>query len=164
MPSPDYIGYVESPLGTIRLGASNDAIIEIHFMDIDSIEHGRLQHPLLMQAAQQLQLYFAGTLKEFDLPILQNGTTFQQTVYHQLQRIAYGKTISYMQLSKWLGNTKAIRAVGTANGSNQLAIVVPCHRVIGSDGSLTGYAGGIWRKQWLLQHENKFANGVQPLF
>ena len=85
-------------------------------------------------------------------------------MWEQLLKINYGKTISYLELSKRVGDAKAIRAVGTTNGKNQIAIIVPCHRVIGSDGSLTGYAGELWRKKWLLEHEGKYANGVQTLF
>ncbi|RYF79998.1 MAG: methylated-DNA--[protein]-cysteine S-methyltransferase [Chitinophagaceae bacterium] len=101
---------------------------------------------------------------QFKLPIKQAGTTFQQQVWKALQDIGPGKTISYLKLSKQLGNAKAIRAVGTANGKNNIAIIVPCHRVIGSNGSLVGYSGELWRKQWLLQHEAKYLQGVQSLF
>lgn len=121
-------------------------------------------HPLLQKCVAQLNEYFAGERIIFDLPLQQKGSAFQQTVWNQLLKISYGKTISYMELAKRTGDVKAIRAVGTTNGKNQLAIIVPCHRVIGSNGSLTGYAGELWRKQWLLEHEGKFANGVQTLF
>ncbi|MBL0356810.1 MAG: methylated-DNA--[protein]-cysteine S-methyltransferase [Chitinophagaceae bacterium] len=124
----------------------------------------RKPHPLIQQCILQLQEYFEGKRKTFDLPLQQKGSAFQQNVWAQLLNISYGKTISYLELSKRVGDVKAIRAVGTANGKNQLAIIIPCHRVIGSDGSLTGYAGELWRKKWLLEHEGKFANGVQTLF
>lgn len=119
---------------------------------------------LIKNCKQQLTAYFNGTKREFDLPIQQNGTAFQQKIWTALQQIPYGKTISYLELSKRTGDIKAIRAVGTTNGKNQLSIVVPCHRVIGSNGDLTGYSGGLWRKKWLLEHEEKFAHGVQTLF
>ena len=119
---------------------------------------------LIKNCKQQLTAYFNGTRREFDLPIQQNGTAFQQKIWTALQQIPYGKTISYLELSKRTGDIKAIRAVGTTNGKNQLSIVVPCHRVIGSNGDLTGYSGGLWRKKWLLEHEEKFAHGVQTLF
>lgn len=122
------------------------------------------EHPLIQQCIDQLNEYFEGSRKIFDIPLQQEGTPFQQKVWAQLLNIGYGKTISYLTLSKQIGDTKAIRAVGTTNGKNQIAIIVPCHRVIGSDGSLTGYAGELWRKKWLLEHEGKFANGVQTLF
>ena len=108
--------------------------------------------------------YFNGKRKFFTLLLSQTGTAFQQNVWNELEKIHYGSTISYHTLSKKLGNAKAIRAVGTANGKNNIAIVIPCHRVIGSNGSLVGYAGELWRKKWLLEHEAKFAHGVQTLF
>ncbi|MCK5677367.1 MAG: methylated-DNA--[protein]-cysteine S-methyltransferase, partial [Flavobacteriaceae bacterium] len=90
----------------------------------------------------------------FDLKLNPQGTDFQQNVWNELQRIPYGKTTSYLDQSKKMGNVKAIRAIASANGKNPIWIIIPCHRVIGSDGSLTGYAGGLWRKKWLLEHEN----------
>ena len=111
--------------------------------------------PLLKIAAQQLDEYFAGERQAFDLPIKQPGSSFQQKVWQCLLKIDYGKTISYLQQSKMMNNPLAIRAIASSNGRNDLAIIVPCHRVIGSDGSLTGYAGGLWRKKWLLEHEAK---------
>jgi methylated-DNA-[protein]-cysteine S-methyltransferase len=109
--------------------------------------------PVLQLAAQQLDEYFAGERQIFDFPIRQKGTNFQQEVWKGLCDIEYGKTISYAQQSKRMQNPLAIRAIASANGKNDLWIIVPCHRVIGSDGSLTGYAGGLWRKKWLLAHE-----------
>lgn len=106
------------------------------------------------KAVLQLQEYFQGTRSEFNFKMNPKGTEFQQKVWNGLLEIPFGKTMSYLELSKKLGDPKAIRAVASANGKNPLWIVVPCHRVIGSDGSLTGYAGGLWRKQWLLDHEN----------
>jgi methylated-DNA-[protein]-cysteine S-methyltransferase len=94
----------------------------------------------------------------------QPGTFFQQKVWGELLQIPYGKTISYLELSRRIGDEKAIRAVGSTNGKNRIAIIVPCHRVIGSDKSLTGYAGGVWRKKWLLQHEFKITHGILTLF
>ncbi len=102
--------------------------------------------------------YFAGNRFEFNLKLFQPGTPFQQDVWEGLQKVKYGNTLSYLSFSKQLGNAKAIRAVGTANGKNNIAIIVPCHRVIGSNGSLVGYAGELWRKKWLLNHEAKFAH------
>ena len=111
-----------------------------------------------------LSEYFSGKKKNFDLPVKHDGTVFQQKVWSELMNITYGKTISYLQLAQRLKNVKAIRAAASANGRNMLSIIVPCHRVIGSDGSLTGYGGGLHRKKWLLDHENKYANGVSLLF
>lgn len=108
----------------------------------------------LEDVVYQLQEYFRGERKIFDLVLQPEGTDFQKKVWRALEEIPYGSTVSYLELSRDLGNEKAIRAVAAANGRNPLWIIVPCHRVIGSDGSLTGYAGGLWRKKWLLEHEN----------
>ena len=113
---------------------------------------------------QQLQEYFDGKRTDFDLPLQQEGSAFQQSVWAVLNDIPYGRTVSYLELSKRIGNAKAIRAVGITNGKNAISIIVPCHRVIGSNGSLTGYGGDLWRKQWLPEQEAKFANGVRQLF
>jgi methylated-DNA-[protein]-cysteine S-methyltransferase len=117
--------------------------------------------PILSACMQQLDEYFAGQRQTFDFPINQKGTPFQQNVWKHLLTIPFGKTTSYLNLSKQIGNVKAIRAIASANGKNKLAIVVPCHRVIGSNMSLVGYAGGLWRKKWLLDHEAKHFSGVQ---
>ena len=116
----------------------------------------------LEDCAFQLQEYFQGIRKNFDLKLNPEGTDFQKKVWNLLEQIPYGKTVSYLDLSKQLGDIKAIRAVANANAKNPLWIIVPCHRVIGSDGSLTGYAGGLHRKQWLLEHESPFKQ--QSLF
>ena len=108
--------------------------------------------------------YFDGQRIQFDLPLEQEGSIFQQKVWAALTTIPFGRTISYLELSKRIGNVKAIRAVGATNGNNSISIIVPCHRVIGSNGDLTGYSGDLWRKKWLLDHEGKYANGVQALF
>jgi methylated-DNA-[protein]-cysteine S-methyltransferase len=108
----------------------------------------------LTDAVSQLQEYFEGKRTQFDFKMNPQGTEFQQKVWKGLLQIPYGKTMSYLDLAKQLGDVKAIRAVASANGKNPLWIVVPCHRVIGTDGSLTGYAGGLWRKKWLLELEN----------
>ena len=108
-------------------------------------------------AVQQVQEYFAGTRQIFDFPVNPVGTSFQKTVWRALLDVPFGVTLSYLALSRRIGDEKAIRAVAAANGRNPLWIVVPCHRIIGSDGSLTGYAGGLWRKQWLLEHERVYS-------
>lgn len=110
----------------------------------------------LKDCVLQLKEYFAGNRQQFNLKLNAKGTDFQQRVWKQLAQISYGKTTSYLELSKQLGDVKAIRAVANANGKNPLWIITPCHRVIGSDGSLTGYAGGLHRKQWLLEHESPY--------
>ena len=157
-----------SPVGNILIEVDGEMITSLVFekekkvTPLDGIIDD--EHILIKNCKQQLTAYFNGTRREFDLPIQQNGTAFQQKIWTALQQIPYGKTISYLELSKRTGDIKAIRAVGTTNGKNQLSIVVPCHRVIGSNGDLTGYSGGLWRKRWLLEHERKFAHGVQTLF
>lgn len=164
--------FFNSPLGIISIGADDESIIAVLFVnslkgtqaDENKITITEPQQLLLKICVQQLQEYFDGSRKDFDLPIKHEGSAFQQKVWEALIHIDYGKTISYLELSKRINNVKAIRAVGTCNGSNKISIIVPCHRVIGSNGSLTGYGGGLWRKKWLLEHEAKFAHGVQTLF
>lgn len=159
-----------SPVGILNIHASEHALRAVLFEKgtkpaqqwmPQQIEH---QNKIIETCCRQLDEYFTGEKKSFDLPLEQNGTYFQQNVWNELLKIQYGKTISYLELSKRIGNAKAIRAVGTTNGKNQIAIIVPCHRVIGSNGELTGYAGELWRKKWLLDHESKYANGLQTLF
>ncbi len=164
--------YYPSPLGIIEINELDGAIVSIGFINSikgrkvneAEIECNASSNKVLLDCAKQLEEYFAGSRKIFNLTHLQKGTPFQASVWNELLEIPYGQTISYLTLSKRLGNTKAIRAVGTANGKNALGIVIPCHRVIGSDGSLIGYAGDLWRKKWLLEHEAKYAHGVQSLF
>jgi methylated-DNA-[protein]-cysteine S-methyltransferase len=151
-----------APVGFIHLCEQDGHISSIHLADEPLADAD--DSPLLRLCRQQLEEYFEGRRRSFDFPMKQAGTGFQQRVWQQLLEIPFGKTCSYRDLSKRIGDVKAIRAVGTANGRNSLAIVVPCHRVIGSDRSLTGYAGGLPRKQWLLEHEAKWAGGVQTLF
>jgi methylated-DNA-[protein]-cysteine S-methyltransferase len=158
-----YTAYHSSPIGILKLQCSDEHIKAVLFAEEATDLHND-KHQLLQQCAKQLDEYFEGVRKEFDLPLNQNGTAFQLKVWDLLYQIPYGKTISYNQLSKQYGDLKAIRAVASANGKNNLSIIVPCHRVIGSNQSLTGYAGGLWRKKWLLEHEARFHSGVQQLF
>lgn len=161
-------GKYNSPLGLLTIKATDKYVTAVLFEKPGSVNEpvnaAIKSHPLLQKCSLQLEEYFKGSRKLFELPLEQTGTTFQQKVWNELLNIEYGKTISYMELSKRIGDVKAIRAVGTTNGKNQLSIIVPCHRVIGSNGDLTGYAGELWRKRWLLEHEAKFGNGVQTLF
>jgi methylated-DNA-[protein]-cysteine S-methyltransferase len=143
---------IGSPLGTIVISANDDGITSVVF-DEAADRKSTETFWMLDKAADQLFEYFAGKREEFDLPLAPAGTDFQRRVWSELQHIPYGKTVSYLDISKSVGDPKAIRAVGLANGRDPVAIVIPCHRVIGSDGSLTGYAGGLWRKEWLLRHE-----------
>ena len=164
--------FYNSPVGLLSIANNGDAISEILFVKtenqskINAIKKRITKPvtPILQKCIAQLDDYFTGKNLYFDLPIMQQGTPFQQRVWNGLLSIQPGKTLSYQKFSKRLGNEKAIRAVRTANGKNNVCIVVPCHRVIGSNGSLVGYGGGLWRKQWLLQHEAKYCNGVQSMF
>jgi len=153
-----------SPLGTLQIVCSETALCAVHFLDEQQPAEVTESNALTHETVLQLDAYFNGSRKLFQIPMLQNGTPFQTKIWNLLQEIPYGRTVSYRDLSKKFGDVKAIRAVAAANGKNNIAILVPCHRVIGSNQSLTGYAGGLWRKQWLLAHEAKFSNGVQELF
>ncbi len=158
--------YYESPIGMLKIGGTENYIGELSF--VDNKDHLSIGQPgitaLMHLCTEQLIEYFHGKRKNFELPIHQQGTVFQVKVWGELMGIQYGNTISYMDLAKKLGDPKVIRAAATTNGKNNIAIIVPCHRVIGSDRSLVGYSGGMWRKKWLLQHEFKIAHGVQTLF
>lgn len=145
-----------SPLGDILLETDGIAITVVHFCD-EPMTVTNAEHPLLLQAKSELEQYFADERQTFSFPMAQTGTDFQQRVWAMLTTIPCGKTISYKTLAIQLGDEKCIRAAGTANGKNQIAIAVPCHRVVGSSGELVGYAGGLWRKQWLLEHEAKMS-------
>ncbi len=144
---------VKTPLGVAKLEGDALGLSSITVLDTDE-KPTEIIPELLEDAVYQLQEYFEGKRKSFSLTLNPEGTNFQKKVWTALQEIPYGKTVSYLELSKTLGDVKAIRAVAAANGKNPLWIIVPCHRVIGSDGSLVGYAGGLHRKKWLLNHEN----------
>jgi methylated-DNA-[protein]-cysteine S-methyltransferase len=154
-----YFTYFESPIQTLRLVSDGRSLIGLYMI---AEKHAQilcndwLENEAVKPFAavrQQLTDYFAGRLTEFDLPLAPRGTDFQQKVWQALQTIPYGETISYGELAQQIGQPNASRAVGLANGSNPISIIVPCHRVIGASGKLTGYGGGIERKQWLLNHE-----------
>lgn len=144
--------YIKTPLGIARIVGDENGISEISALD-EGIVSEKIPS-VLQEAVTQLQDYFQGKRTDFNFKLNPKGTDFQQRVWQELLNIPYGKSISYMDLSKKMGDVKAIRAAASANGKNPIWIVVPCHRVIGTDGSLTGYAGGLWRKKWLLEHEN----------
>jgi methylated-DNA-[protein]-cysteine S-methyltransferase len=151
--------YFESPIGPLLL-CCDGAVLTGLYMDTPSLpprDSGNWMEDAsadpLPQTVRQLREYFVGTRREFDLPLRLEGTSFQQRVWRSLREIRYGETWSYGQLAKRIGNPNASRAVGLANGRNPISILVPCHRVIGADGSLTGYGGGLERKRWLLAHE-----------
>ena len=144
--------YYSSPLGWIEIQASLDAVCSVVFCnDRKMVEHS--DSAILAKCVQQLDEYFAGQRTCFDLPVKQEGTPFQQKVWNALLDIPFGKTVAYADVAKMINRPESARAVGAANGKNKVWIIVPCHRVIGADGSLTGYAGGLERKKWLLDHE-----------
>lgn len=162
--------FYHSPVGIIKIKISGNYISELLYINDEpeiapeSIKLSSEENKLLGKCLNQFDEYFSGKRKIFDLSVKQEGTIFQQKVWNELIKIPYGKTISYLKLAQQLGDAKSIRAAASANGRNKLNILVPCHRVIGSDGSLVGYGGGLPRKKWLLDHENKYANGVSVLF
>ncbi len=143
---------IKTPLGFAEIKGDENGLISISVMDEKQLSD--IIPEVLEDAVYQLQEYFKGARKEFQLTLNPHGTDFQKRVWEELMNIPFGKTSSYLELSKKLGDVKAIRAVAAANGKNPLWIVVPCHRVIGSNGDLIGYAGGLHRKKWLLEHES----------
>ena len=144
--------FINTPLGTAKIKGDENGICLVSVLQEGEISK---KIPLeLKSAVKELNEYFDGKRTSFTFLMNPKGTDFQKKVWKALLEIPYGKTVSYLDLSKQIGDVKAIRAVASANGKNPLWIVVPCHRVIGSDGSLTGYAGGLWRKKWLIDHEN----------
>lgn len=165
---------ISSPLGYTKIVGDEDGISEVTILNTIELSEGEtyglsFQRKLeskekttdiipteLEDCVIQLQEYFEGTRTAFNLNLNPQGTEFQKKVWKQLEQIPYGKTVSYLELSRQLGDIKAIRAVANANGKNPLWIITPCHRIIGSDGSLTGYAGGLHRKKWLIEHENPY--------
>jgi methylated-DNA-[protein]-cysteine S-methyltransferase len=154
------VAYMESPIGQLRLAADAEGLREVHILgNGEAAEPWTPKTDVLAEAIRQLEEYFQGTRATFDLPLTPEGTDFQRRVWVTLAGIPAGKTISYQELARRLGDPKCIRAAGMANGKNPIAIIIPCHRVIGSDGSLVGYAGGLPAKQWLLDHERKYAGG-----
>lgn len=147
----NYASVIETPIGKLSILADEDFVHAVTFEEKDIAD--LTENELTIKVANQLKEYFNGTLRDFDFPMQQKGTDFQQEVWQNLLAIPYGETTSYAKFSAH--KPLAIRAIASANGKNNIAIVVPCHRVIGSNGKLVGYAGGLWRKQWLLQHERE---------
>ncbi|MFT5892993.1 MAG: methylated-DNA-[protein]-cysteine S-methyltransferase [Dokdonia sp.] len=150
--------YIKSPLGTLEIEGNNEGIIAINFLDKE-VSPTAIIPESLQEAVRQLDEYFIKKRTVFELKLNPQGTDFQTRVWSTLQTIAFGKTASYLDMAKTLGDPKVIRAAASANGKNPISIVIPCHRVIGSDGSLTGYAGGLHRKKWLLEHESPIRQG-----
>lgn len=146
------ITYYKSPIGTIEICETGENIISVLFLDSNDKQYSQIS-PLLEKCVKQLDEYFHYKRQNFDLPLMPQGTSFQKTVWEKLKEIPYGTTSCYFEIARRIGNPKAVRAIGGANGKNPIAIIIPCHRVIGANGKLVGYGGGLWRKEWLLKHE-----------
>ncbi|WP_085902489.1 methylated-DNA--[protein]-cysteine S-methyltransferase [Kiloniella majae] len=146
-----YTDYIETPLGMVEIKASEKGVRHVIFCGSErtAVEPSSITD----RCKQQLKEYFDGSRKEFDLSLDPQGTDFQKSVWAILTKISFGETLSYMDIAEKLSNPKGVRAVGGANGRNPISLILPCHRVVGSNGTLTGYAGGVARKQWLLEHE-----------
>jgi methylated-DNA-[protein]-cysteine S-methyltransferase len=158
---------VPAPIGRLIVASDGSALAGVWMANATpndtQWERHRGDDPVLAEARNELAAYFAGRLREFRVPLAPNGTDFQRRVWTALSRIPYGTTISYADLARRVASLAAVRAVGAANGRNPIPIIVPCHRVIGSDGSLTGFGGGLERKRWLLHHEGALAGGQEEL-
>jgi methylated-DNA-[protein]-cysteine S-methyltransferase len=146
--------YYDSPIGILEITGNEEGISGVRFVD-KKVEPIPAIPPPLKECCRQLYEYFVGNRKEFELKLQFDGTDFQKKVWNRLMKIPYGKTRSYKDVAKAVNNKRAFRAVGSANGRNNIAIIIPCHRVIAHDGTLGGYGGGLWRKEWLLEHEKK---------
>ena len=147
-----YIAYYQAPIGAVEIVGTQDNIVALNFVDNKKSTDDEL--PITLQdCVRQIDEYFNAKRKAFSVELSMQGTDFQNTVWRQLLSVPYGKTVSYSEIAAAIGKPTACRAVGAANGKNPISIIVPCHRIIGSDGTLTGYGGGLWRKEWLLKHE-----------
>jgi methylated-DNA-[protein]-cysteine S-methyltransferase len=150
-----YKAYYKSPLGPIEIVGGQDSILSLDFVDEELA--GDVDLPFCLKTClKQIDEYFHGKREAFVLKLDPQGTNFQKMVWQQLVKIPFGEVVSYGVIASTIGKPKACRAVGSANGSNPIAIIIPCHRVIGSDGRLTGYGGGLWRKEWLIRHEKGY--------
>ncbi|MFN8322822.1 MAG: methylated-DNA--[protein]-cysteine S-methyltransferase [Chitinophagales bacterium] len=155
--SPVFNIGIDSPIGLIQITSNENAVLAIEFVS-EPIPDSETIPEVLCVCKNELDQYFTGQLKSFSVKLFTEGTDFQKDVWNELIKIPYGETTTYINIAKQLNNEKAVRAVGAANGKNNIAIIIPCHRVIGENGKLTGYAGGLNRKQWLLEHERNFSN------
>lgn len=155
--------YISTPVGSLKITCSKTALSSISFEE-KAAEDSPDQPPILIKTEQQLKEYFAGQRKSFSLKLNPEGTAFQKEVWKWVDKVDFGKTESYLSIAKQTGSEKNTRAVGMANGRNPIPIIIPCHRIIGSNGKLTGYAGGLQNKRWLLQHEIKFSDHSGLLF
>lgn len=152
--SDTHTAYYKSAIGTIEIVGSSKGILSLDFVQGKNTSKKDF-HPCLQACLSQLDEYFKGIRKTFSLPLIVQGTPFQERVWRALLDIPYGEVQSYGDIAEKIGHKNAYRAVGNANHRNKIAIIIPCHRVVGSDGSLTGYACGLWRKKWLLEHERR---------
>jgi len=148
---PVYFDYYDSPIGLIEIAGTSTAVVALNFVEERCLEGA--SHPLVAEAVRQIDAYFEGKRREFEIEMALDGTDFQQQVWRQLRTVPYGCVASYQDIAKGVGRPTAVRAVGAANGRNPVAIMVPCHRIIGKNGHLIGYGSGLWRKKWLLKHE-----------
>lgn len=148
--------YYSSEIGLIEVVGTEEVILSVSFVDDRSRSSPEIPS-CIKECVEQIDEYFKGKRKKFTTAIQLQGTDFQKKVWKQLMKIPYGETVSYKDIAVSIGNRKAVRAVGGANNRNKIGIIVPCHRVIGSDGDLVGYGGGLWRKEWLLKHEKATA-------
>ena len=149
-----YTGYIKVSAGIIKIVCSEEYVISVGFSD--TVKENDKGSKVLDETLKQMNEYFSGKRKKFDLPLYFEGTEFQQNVWNELRKIPYGVTVSYKDIAAGIKNEKAVRAVGNANNKNKIMIIVPCHRVIGKNGKLVGFAGGLDKKEFLLEHEKKF--------
>ena len=154
---------IETPIGYLELTANRNFLLSVSFTN-DIVQTSDFQPDILKETIRQLDEYFKGARKEFNLKLKTAGTDFQIKVWEQVKKVAYGRTVSYLDIAIKTGSKNNTRAVGLANGRNPIPIIIPCHRVIGVNGKLTGYAGGLERKIWLLQHELKYSTNSNLLF
>jgi methylated-DNA-[protein]-cysteine S-methyltransferase len=148
-----YCGFWETDIGWLKISGDNSAITELSFCEATPNFSQQNENFWITESLRQLEAYFSGTLERFELPLRPHGTHFQRKVWQILQTIPYGKTTTYGEIAQMLGDENLVRAVGQAVGANPIAIIIPCHRVIGKGEALIGYSGGLWRKEWLLRHE-----------
>jgi methylated-DNA-[protein]-cysteine S-methyltransferase len=156
-----FITYFSSPIGLMEINSTDTAITTVSFVETKDKASSFSMPDCLKECVEQLDEYFKGARKAFTIPILLEGTSFQQQVWSELENIPFGKTTSYLTLARKLNNPNAMRAIGNTNSKNKICILLPCHRVIGHDGSMVGYAGGVWRKKWLLAHEQTYSGYQQ---
>ena len=155
--------YINSPIGWLKLQSTETHLTAVCF-EYEEGENSAIQPKILQDAERQLQEYFAGKRKDFNLQLAPEGTEFQQKIWQLVQKVDFGKTTSYLDIAIQSGSEKNTRAVGMTNGKNPIPIIIPCHRIVGSSGKLTGYAGGLERKRWLLNHELSHTPSIDRLF